>query len=97
MHAAKCSDHGLHWSLLNRLNEMHECHMGLLPYSEPEVGSHLLLQLIHPKSCSVMQILHHLNSFILAWGFAIEINVIAPTPSPPQEKARQGGKKKIWI
>lgn len=83
----KSKDHGLYGSLLNRVNEMHQSHVGPKSYSKkPGVGSHQQLQLVHPRSCSVMQILNHLISFILASGFAIEINVIALTPSPPHDK-----------
>lgn len=77
--ASKCKYDPLYWSWASRIIGLHESHVWLKLYGEPGVEFHQELQLIHPKSCSVMQILYHLNSFILALGFAIQTNVIHPT------------------
>lgn len=80
--ACHCKCDSLRWSWSNEVIELHGPHMWMKLYNEPGVEFHHKLQHIHPKSCSVMQILCHLNSFILAVGFAIETNVIAlPPPS----------------
>ncbi len=78
--ACQCECDILHRSRSRSIIELHGPHMWLKLHNEPGVEFHQKLRHIHPKSCSVMQILHHLNSFILAVGFAIEKNVIACPP-----------------
>lgn len=69
------------WIRRGRVIEFHGPHAWLkitrhAPPCTSRVVFHQMLWRIHPNSCSAMQILYHLNSFILALGFPMETDAI---------------------